>query len=193
LQGKDAAGTTQYFGEITGTIGTQSTWFPMVTLCDATTPTQCASVNNSGQISISNSNLMSSFGAALPSQGSAIGVNTGNVLIAPHMCGSYAVVTPTTATNTQVVAAVSGKNIYVCDIDAFTSGAADNFYLESATAASCGGTLTAIAPTRYFPANWGEKATMPYYEGINAGSGNALCVNTSAAATISIGVHYDQY
>lgn len=54
LQGKDGAGSTQYFGELSGTYNSQTgTLFPLVIFCDATTAGQCASVNSSGQLSVS--------------------------------------------------------------------------------------------------------------------------------------------
>lgn len=107
------------------------------------------------------------------------------------MCTQYIYKHITTATDTQVLAPVAGSNIYVCDIE-FSAAGADNFYLESATAASCGGSLTQLAILWTLATNESKAATNPFYRGINTGFGNGLCVNTSAAVGFDIGVFYDQ-
>jgi hypothetical protein len=112
--------------------------------------------------------------------------------IFPEVCQLYALVASIgTATNTQLVGLTSGQSIRICDVEVSAS-AADNWFLESATAASCGGTVAQIAMTRYFVANQTEKSMKTIYNGLNAGSGNALCVNTSTTGPISIGVYYDK-
>lgn len=107
------------------------------------------------------------------------------------MCTLYAKVHVTTATDTQIVAPAAGQNIYVCDYE-FSAAGADNFYLESATASSCGGSLSQLTILWTLATNESKSATNPFYRGINGGFGNGLCVNTSAAQGFDIGVYYDQ-
>ena len=118
--------------------------------------------------------------------------NVGNTPTQPHVCGSRATVSPSTATDTQLVALSSGKNIYVCDYSASSNGVND-FYLESATSSSCGGTLAQIDTHWYTQQYWGKAVQDAFYQGVNTGSSNALCVHTAQAQTLSVTVVYDQY
>lgn len=109
---------------------------------------------------------------------------------AQQTCNAVAFVTPTTATDTQIVAPVAGKKVTVCSFEA-SSNASTNFYLESSTAASCGGTLAAITNTFYTQQFWLKPANT-FYPGLNTGVGKGLCVNTSASGALSITVYYAQ-
>ncbi len=119
--------------------------------------------------------------------------NIGNVPTQQHQCGSHAFVNTTTAADTQVIAPVAGKNVYVCDVDFSVGATANAFYVESATAASCGGTLAALDVTWTMPAYGAKSASDPYFRGLTAGVGNGVCVHTTAAAPTSLGIYYDQY
>jgi hypothetical protein len=110
---------------------------------------------------------------------------------APQACAAAVTVSPSIATDTQIVALSAGKNIFICGIEASSSGTND-FYLESATAASCGGTLTQIGTEYYTAADW-LKTAGPYLPGLSTGTGNALCVHTTAAEALSLTVWYAQY
>lgn len=106
-------------------------------------------------------------------------------------CQQSVTVTPTTATDTLLVAAVNGTNIYVCDYE-FSSNGTNNFYLEKAVGATCSGSKTQISNTWYTIVNLAKTAANAIYRGMNTGGGASLCVNTSASQTISITVYYSQ-
>ena len=110
---------------------------------------------------------------------------------APQTCGGIATVNPASATDTQIVAPLAGKNIFVCGIEASSNGS-NNFYLESATAASCGGTLTKIGTTWYTAADW-VKSAGAYIAPLTTGVGNGLCLNTSGTTALSVTVYYGQF
>lgn len=108
-----------------------------------------------------------------------------------QICQASVTVAPSTATDTVVVAPVAGRNIFVCGVEGSSSGTT-NFYLESATAASCGGTLTQIGTEYYTAADW-IKPSVPFPATVSAGMGNGLCVHTTGAVAISLTVWYGQY
>src|SRR6185437_5633843 len=60
-------------------------------------------------------------------------------------CDKSVVYDASTSGATQLVALVSGKSIYICGYNIFSAGTA-NVKLESASAASCGGTVAALTP-----------------------------------------------
>jgi hypothetical protein len=107
-----------------------------------------------------------------------------------RICGSHVYKHITTATDTQLIAGVSGRNIYVCDYSISFNGTG-NIYLEQATSGTCA-TLTQLDQTWYGVANAGKIAANPYYTGISIVAGGQLCVNTSAAIAVDIAVNYDQ-
>jgi hypothetical protein len=111
--------------------------------------------------------------------------------IAGQACQAAVTVSPSTATNTVAVAGVAGQNIFICGVEASSAGTG-NFYLESATAASCGGTLTQVGTEYYTAADW-IKPAGPYFPGLSTGQGNGLCVHTTAAVAISVTVWYAQH
>jgi len=133
-------------------------------------------------------------GTAVGSAGNPIlaAFNIGGVSQAPRICGSHAFAHVTASGNTQIVALSSGKTVYICDYSLSDGSTATNAYLESATAASCGGTLAQIDMLWSMAANGGAKGAKAFYTGLNAGASNALCVNNSSANAFDIGVDYDQ-
>jgi len=153
-------------------------------------PVSVANANPNGQAPMANSApvTMASNQAPYP----IYGFTTAGVYAFPEVCGSTATVSPSTATDTQIVALSSGKNIYVCSFSASSNGN-NNFYLESATAGSCGGSLTQMGNTWYTTQYWAKAAVDPFYRGMNTGANNALCVHTTAAQNLSVTVYYDQY
>lgn len=111
--------------------------------------------------------------------------------VSAQSCQATVTVSPSTATDTQIVPLAAGTNIFICGIEASSAGTND-FYLESATAASCGGTLTQVGTEYYTAADW-LKPFGTYPPGLSAGIGNALCVHTTAAEALSLTVWYAQY
>jgi hypothetical protein len=131
--------------------------------------------------------------ALLPSSNpQPISFNVGNASVQPHLCGSHAYATAATATDTSLVAGVSGKNIYVCDYSVSFNGTT-NVYLETSASTSCS-TPTQVDQPWYGVVNAGKISSNPYFEGLKtSASGQTLCFNNSAAATASVAVNYDQY
>ncbi len=130
-------------------------------------------------------------GAANPANAVLSGVNTNNLTTAPHICGSTATVSTSSATDTQLVAVSGSKTIYVCDYEISTAGA-NNVYLEKATTGTCA-TLTKISQTWYGGTATNKTAPNAYYRGLNTGASAQLCVNTTTTAATDITVYYDQY
>jgi hypothetical protein len=118
--------------------------------------------------------------------------STGNADTQPHVCGSYKYVHITSATDTQIVAASGSTTIYVCDFEFSVGAVATNFYLEKATTGTCA-TLTQLGILHNGQIGMTAKASNAFYRGLNTGSSAQLCVNTSAAGPLDIGVFYDQY
>jgi hypothetical protein len=106
-------------------------------------------------------------------------------------CQAARTVSLASGTDTQVVTPVAGYNVFVCDIEASSNGTND-FYLESATAASCGGTLTQLGTEFYTIAAWLRVASH-YLPGLSTGRGNGLCVHTTASPALSLTVWYAQH
>jgi hypothetical protein len=110
---------------------------------------------------------------------------------ASQACQAATTVATSSATDTKVVAALSGTNIFICGIEASSNGTND-FYLESATQASCAGTLTQIGTEWYTNQFWGRIAG-PFIPGLSTGQGNELCVHTTASPALSLTVWYAQH
>lgn len=109
-----------------------------------------------------------------------------------HICQNHITVNPSTATDTNLVSAVAGKSVYVCDEAISTSGA-DTLYLESNTTGSCGGTLAQMDTAWYMPANGAKTDANPFWRGLVTAVGSGVCVKTSAATPASFTLYYDQY
>jgi hypothetical protein len=183
-------GSGTYFGGLNAGGSSGAAIEPWVVPCDATTSGQCAAVDSSGNISVKTT-------VALPAGtntiGAAYGSTSNNVNALQHVCSKHAFVSNiTTATDTQIVAISGSTNIYICDYS-FSAAAADNIYLESATAGSCGGSKTKLDQIWYLATNESKGSVKSLYTGLNTGASNALCVNTSTTGPFDIAVDYDQY
>ena len=82
-----------------------------------------------------------------------------------HICGNHITVNPTTATDTVLVTAVSGKIVYVCDYN-FSSNGSNNINLETSAG-------TAIDTVWYTVVNSAKTDANPYYRGLNTGASQA--------------------
>jgi hypothetical protein len=96
----------------------------------------------------------------------------------------------TTATDTQIAAAVGGLNVYICDIEISWNGTG-NIFLEKSSSGTCAAP-TQIGQAYYGVANTQKAHSNPFWNGQQAGVGNQLCVNSSAAVTIDVTVYFDQ-
>lgn len=120
-------------------------------------------------------------------------VNVGNAQVQQHVCGSFKSVHITSATDTQILAANGSNNIYICDFEFSNGAAAENFFFEKSSTGTCGATLTQIGTLWTLIANQAKAASNAFYRGFSTGASQQLCVNTSTAGPIDIGVYYDQY
>ena len=109
-----------------------------------------------------------------------------------HICQNHVTVNPSTATDTNLVTAVAGKSVYVCD-EAISTLIANNIFLESNTTGTCGGTLAQMDTTWFMPVNGAKTDANPYWRGLVTAAGSGVCVKTSAAGQASITLYYDQY
>jgi len=107
------------------------------------------------------------------------------------ICGMTAHSHFTTAADTVIVNLTSKQNIVVCDYEVSTAGTTD-IYLESSAANTCT-SPTAITQIWHGTATSNKTAPNAFYRGINAGTSNALCVNSSGSSVAGdVTVYYDQ-
>lgn len=115
----------------------------------------------------------------------------GNADTQPHVCGSTSTYKHiTSATDTQLINASGSNTIYICDIR-FSASAALNFYLEKSSTGTCG-SPTQIDILVTAAANEAHLPSAAFYQGLNTGASQQLCVNTSGG-NLDISVIYDQY
>ena len=112
----------------------------------------------------------------------------------PHICRSHVTINPSTATDTNLVAPVAGKSVFLCDYNFSVGIATNTFFLESNTGnSSCtGGTLTQIDTQWVAAANALKPSANPWYQGLFVGAGVGVCLHTTAAAAMSFTLYYDQ-
>lgn len=108
-----------------------------------------------------------------------------------QVCGRMATASISTATDTQIVAAVTGASIYICDWE-FSSNGTGNIKLEYGTGSSCGTGKTQLGQTWYAVADTGKIAANAVQRGMTVPASNALCVNTSANVVMDVTVYYNQ-
>lgn len=107
-----------------------------------------------------------------------------------RICASHVYKHITTATDTQLVAGVSGSKVCVCDYE-FSFGGTGNAYLEYSTTGTCA-SPTQMTMAWYGAVNIGKAASNPYYRGLTTPASAQLCVNTSGAVSFDIAIYYDQ-
>jgi hypothetical protein len=110
---------------------------------------------------------------------------------ASQACQAVVTVSPSTATETKVVSAVSGTNIFICGVEASSNGT-NNWYLEGAVNTGCTGVLTQIG-TEWFTNQFWAKIASPYIPGLTTGAGKTLCVHTTGSTALSLTVWYAQH
>ncbi len=120
-----------------------------------------------------------------------VSFSIGNAQTQPHVCGSTSTFKHiTSATDTQLIAASGSTTIYICDIR-FSASAGLNFFLEKSSSGTCGSPtqidilVTAAANEAHLPSD-------AFYQGLNTGASQQLCVNTSGG-NLDISVVFDQY
>lgn len=102
-------------------------------------------------------------------------------------CSSSVAISDNSSSTTQLIPLSAGKKIYVCGYDFMAAGAV-NVTLESATAASCGGAVTAL--TGSYPMLAGNYVSKPNSDipAFIVPSGDALCISLSVGSIQVSGV-----
>src|SRR5215469_9464821 len=106
----------------------------------------------------------------------------------PVQCNAAAQYSSTVAGTTQLVAAATGKAVYICGWD-MNAAAGATVQLEYSTGASCGTGTTPITPA--FAA--GTNDSSPFFRGALMPLSNALCLVQTGAFAVQALVFYGQY
>lgn len=128
-----------------------------------------------------------------PAAGQSLGQSLydGTSMQPAFLCPNRAVINLNTTTATQIIALAASKRILICTI-VLQAASAVNVTLEEATAASCGGTVTAISGAMPEGANTGFSSSG--FGGVQiVDSGDAFCILASAAVQVSGWVLYAQF
>lgn len=136
--------------------------------------------------------LMGLASCALPAY--AQGLTTGDVCFT---YGKLSVgVAISTATDTQLVAPVANTSIAVCNCSVNQAGGTGTVYFESATAASCGGTLTRQSGTITANTTAGTSTTVVLPSAdttfLQLPSGQGLCVKSTGTIVQGVTCSYVQ-
>ena len=118
--------------------------------------------------------------------------NTGGSLTSIVQAGASVAINISTATTTQLVAAASGKGIYVTAWDVIAAGTG-NITLEYGTGANCGAGTTALTGAYSLTAQFGIAKGNGLGPVLVVPSGNGLCAVTSAAVQMSGSVSFTQF
>lgn len=124
----------------------------------------------------------------------AQGLTTGDVCFTYGKASKGVVIS--TATDTQLVAPVAGTSISVCNCSITQAGGTGTVYFESATAASCGGTLAQQSGTMTANTTAGTSTTIVIpaadttYLQLPTGAG--LCVHSTGTIVQGVTCSYVQ-
>ena len=120
------------------------------------------------------------------------GANTGGSLTTIIQAGVSVPINISTATTTQLVAAIAGKAIYVTAWDVIAAGTG-SITLEYGTGSSCGAGTTPLTGAYGLAAQFGIAKGNGLGPMLVVPAGNALCALTSAAVQMSGSVSYTQF
>jgi hypothetical protein len=108
-------------------------------------------------------------------------------------CNSAAVYDASTNGSTQLVpAGLNGEAIYICGYTIFGGGTA-NVELDYGTGTACATGNKKIVPAYAITTGISVTDDSPFFRGIYAPSGTALCIKTSAGVPIQALVFYAQF
>jgi hypothetical protein len=117
---------------------------------------------------------------------------TGGSFTSIIQAGASVPISISTAITTQLVAAVSGKAIYVTAWDVIAAGAT-NFTFEYGTGANCASGPTALTGAYGLVAQFGAAKGGGLGPVLVVPAGNALCAVNSAAVQVSGSLAYTQF
>lgn len=107
------------------------------------------------------------------------------------LCPSVATLAAGPTTITQMVAAVTGKTIYICGWHVTNTGATGTFSFQSGTGSNCGTGTATVVPAANVTST-APSADHIDYASITFPLSAALCI-TPSVATISAIVYYNQF
>lgn len=110
----------------------------------------------------------------------------------PVQCGNSVVYGASTSGSTQLVAAITGRRIYVCGYT-ITAGGTVNVKLIGGTGAACVTDSADLTPAYPLIVNGGIVDGAPFFRGLGPVLSAALCINTSGAVAVQAVVYYGQY
>jgi hypothetical protein len=131
-------------------------------------------------------------GSAVPTNAGYVGARTSGGLTGFIGCDSNIVYDASTNGSTQLVALSGGTSIYVCAYSILAAGTV-NVELDYGTGSNCGTGTTKITPAYQLTAQAGMVESSPFFNGMKAPAGNALCAKTNAAIAVQIRVSYTQF
>jgi len=195
-------------------VGVQAQDGNIVTLGNTTNTTPCATptTNPCTQNQLERA-LMSAIQSPIPAGSNVIGGvnlaggtttvqnqllqgNDSTTFVSARICGNYTSLSMTVATTLQIIAASSGKTIYICDFD-ISNGviSTSTITMQIGTGTNCANAAAQLGGAWYAGTNWGKIAANPYYRGLNTGAvgSSALCVKSTVTTTFDFGVYYDQF
>ena len=182
---------TQGSGTTFGSVVVGGVNYAQHLLCDLTTPSQCAAVSNTGQVSVAING-----GSAINANGIQNSANSSPVVLAnDQVCTNptHAFKHITSATDTLAVQGVTAQTVRLCAWKSRAAGTATWFWENTAsTNANCGSTLTQIGGVATEAANTGEVVALPIGVTLNNTSGNGLCINSTGTGGFDLDYWYQQ-
>jgi hypothetical protein len=107
----------------------------------------------------------------------------------PIQCNAAAQYSSSVAGTTQIVAAVTGRAIYLCGWDV-SAAAGSTLQIAYGTGTNCGTGTTNITPA-FAPTNTNDSS--PFFRGLQAPLSQALCIVQTGAVAVQALVFYGQY
>jgi hypothetical protein len=120
------------------------------------------------------------------------GANTGGSPTSIIQAGASVPINVSAATTTQLVAAISGKTIYVTAWDVIAAGTT-NFTFEYGTGLNCAGGTTSLTGAYSLVAQFGAAKGSGLGPVLVVPAGNALCAVSSAPVQVSGSLAYTQF
>lgn len=110
----------------------------------------------------------------------------------PIACNHSAYYDASTSGATQLVAAISGKSVYVCGYQIVFGGTVALKFVQG-TGTNCGTGIGTLTPAFSGVAQTAIGDASPYWRGLTAAAGNALCINASTGVAAQVIVYYAQF
>lgn len=110
----------------------------------------------------------------------------------PILCTNRVVYDTNTNGSTELVAAVTGRTIYVCGYNLWAGGTAA-VDLRYGTGTACATNPVKLTPAYALTTQTGISDSSAQNRGLIAAVSNALCINASAGVAIQAVVYYSQF